>query len=29
MSVVDPDGIQEDFERIIPKKMEEPKAEKP
>ncbi len=29
LSVVDPDGIQEDFERIIPKKMEEPKAEKP
>jgi uncharacterized protein (TIGR03066 family) len=29
MSLVDPDGVQEDFERIKPKKVEEPKVEKP
>jgi uncharacterized protein (TIGR03066 family) len=29
MQLVDPDGIQEDFERVKPKKMEEPKPEKP
>jgi len=29
MFLVDPDGIQEDFERVKPKKMEEPKVEKP
>ena len=29
LSVVDPNGIQEDFERIKPKKTEEPKPAKP
>jgi uncharacterized protein (TIGR03066 family) len=29
MFLVDPDGIQEDFERVKPKKIEEPKVEKP